>query len=78
MFLVDSEQDKVREIALPSVPGCNLTFMSSCNGLLCLASEVSSDPVIISNPITGQHIVLLESVNAPFSDPQQVGLGCNP
>ena len=78
VFLLDGKQCKAREIALPTVLGRNLIVMSSCNGLLCLASEESPNPVIISNPITRKYIVLPESVNASYSFIQLVGLGYDP
>ncbi|CAJ2646561.1 unnamed protein product [Trifolium pratense] len=56
--------------------------VNSCNGLLCLCCPFEGNPLVISNPVTGEFIRLPKSANAPSRvrklEPVGFGFGFQP
>ncbi|KAJ4955438.1 hypothetical protein NE237_012221 [Protea cynaroides] len=64
LFLVDGiEGDdwSSRHIQVDCLIGKDLLLHGSCNGLICMASALKSDPILICNPITGESMCLSRS-----------------
>ena len=75
VFLLDTEELKSRQIDDKSKRLSGLQMMSSCNGLLCIASDKVLGPVYISNPITGEFVLLPSQEKARSLLTHHVGLG---
>ncbi|KAK9277865.1 hypothetical protein L1049_027422 [Liquidambar formosana] len=81
LYLLDIEGHKARvisEIPLEDVGARGIRIMCSCNGLLCMASGLELNPVVIYNPVTKEYIVLPKSEQNFGLWGHQVGFGFNP
>ncbi|XP_052179616.1 F-box protein At5g49610-like isoform X2 [Diospyros lotus] len=78
LTLLDIEGCRTRQIPIDEMLEV-LQIMCTCDGLLCMASALNLDPVVIYNPITRERVILPSSSSSeqPISS-HEVGIGFDP
>lgn len=77
LILLDIEERKTRRIPFDRMLA-DLEIMCSCNGLLCIASSRTLNPVIIYNPITRERLMLPRSRSKAVISHHEVSFGFDP